>query len=55
MLKFDEGVAFREAQEGKYGERDGYSRSVLGVAEGKISGARSKALQAAEKDRQRVV
>mgnify|MGYP007000063243 CR=1 len=25
MLKFDEDVAFREAQEGKYGDRDGYS------------------------------
>ena len=44
MLKFDEDAAFREAQEGKYGDRDGYSRSVLSVAEGKISGARSKAL-----------
>ena len=49
MSKFDEDAAFREVQEGKYGDRDGYSRSVLGVAEGKISGARSKALQAAEK------
>ena len=49
MSKFDEDAAFREVQEGKYGDRDGYSRSVLGVAEGKISGARSKAVLAAEK------
>jgi hypothetical protein len=49
MAMFDEDASFRAVQETKYGGRDGYSASVFGVVEGKISGARAKAEQAVAK------
>ena len=49
MTKFDGDAAFRGTQEAKYGGRDGYSSSVLGVVETKIAGARAKAGAAADR------